>query len=28
VPPQPDLDDTYAKLISAGCETLDRPVDF
>jgi len=28
VPPQPDLDDTYAKLISVGCETLDRPVDF
>lgn len=26
VPPQPDLDDTYGRLISAGCETLDRPV--
>jgi hypothetical protein len=27
VPPQPDLDDTYARLISAGCETLDRPLE-
>jgi len=28
VPPQPDLDETYAKLISAGCESLDKKLDF
>jgi hypothetical protein len=25
VPPQQDLDDTYQKLLAAGCETLDKP---
>jgi hypothetical protein len=25
VPPQPDLDETFAKLIAAGCESLDQP---
>ena len=28
VPPQADLDATCQRLISAGCETLDKPVDF
>jgi hypothetical protein len=28
VPPLADLDDTYAHLLSAGCETLDKPIDF
>jgi len=28
VPPQEDLDGTYARLISAGCESLDAPVSF
>lgn len=28
VPPQPEFNDTYEKLIRAGCETLDKPVDF
>jgi hypothetical protein len=26
VPPQADLDETYTKLVAAGCETLDHPV--
>jgi DUF2075 family protein len=28
VPPQADLDETHARLISAGCESLDKNVDF
>ncbi len=28
VPPQADLDETYARLISAGCECLDKKADF
>ena len=28
VPPQADLDATYDKLVAAGCETLDVPVEF
>jgi DUF2075 family protein len=28
VPPQPEFNDTYEKLIRAGCETLDKPVNY
>ena len=28
VPPQADLDETYARLILAGCESLDQKVEF
>ena len=28
VPPQDDMDETYSRLISAGCETLDKPAVF
>lgn len=28
VPPRPEFDATYEKLVSVGCETLDKPTDF